>query len=62
MAELDWGIGVDPTPAGFAEGVARLVDESPPARTADPEGRFERRSLSQRLAAVLDGVATRRLG
>ena len=61
LAELDWGIGVDPTPAAFADGVARLLDERPPARAADPEGRFDRRSLSQRLAAVLDGVAARRL-
>lgn len=57
LAELEWGVGVEPSPDGFSDGVERLLAEPPPARLADPERRFERRSLSRRLADVLDGVS-----
>lgn len=54
LDELGWGVGVDPTPEGFAGGVERLLVERPPRDTADPERRFERRSLTRQLAALLD--------
>jgi len=56
LAELDWGLGVDPTPDGFARGIEHLMAADPPNRSADPERRFERRSLSARLASVLAGT------
>jgi glycosyltransferase involved in cell wall biosynthesis len=54
LAELTWGIAVEPTADGFADGLVQLLDAPPPDRPADPDGRFERRALSRRLAAVLD--------
>jgi glycosyltransferase involved in cell wall biosynthesis len=57
LAELDWGFGVDPTPGGFAHGIERLMAADPPTRGADPERRFERRSLAARLASVLAGTS-----
>jgi glycosyltransferase involved in cell wall biosynthesis len=59
LAELDWGIAADATPDGFASGIERLMESPPDDRPADPERRFERRSLSERLARVLDGVSVR---
>jgi glycosyltransferase involved in cell wall biosynthesis len=57
LAELGWGIGAEPTPDGFANGLLQLLDAEPPDRRADPDGRFERRALTRRLASVLDAVA-----
>jgi glycosyltransferase involved in cell wall biosynthesis len=57
LAELEWGIGAEPTAEGFADGLVQLLDAPPPNRPADPDERFERRGLSRRLAAVLDEVA-----
>jgi len=59
LGELGWGMGADPTPEGFADGVARLLAAPRPDRTADPEHRYERRTLSRRLAELLDEVALR---
>jgi glycosyltransferase involved in cell wall biosynthesis len=59
LAELDWGLAADATPDGLASGIERLMDSPRPDRPADSERRFERRSLSERLARVLDGVAVR---
>jgi len=59
LDELGWGMGADPTPEGFADGVARLLAAPRPDREADPERRYERRTLSRRLAEVLDEVALR---
>jgi glycosyltransferase involved in cell wall biosynthesis len=56
LTELDWGSGVDPNPVALAEGIERLMETVPPARRADPDGRFERAALSRRLAGVLDAV------
>jgi glycosyltransferase involved in cell wall biosynthesis len=56
LAELDWGVVVDPTPSAVADGLARLVASPPPRRPADPEGRYERRALAARLGEVLDQV------
>src|SRR5690606_19129389 len=57
LTELDWGVGVDPTPESFADGVERLLTEPAPDRPADPDRRFERRTLSGHLAELLDRVA-----
>lgn len=57
LDELGWGIGADPTPEGFADGVTRLLAAPPPAGKADPELRYERRILSRLLAELLDEVA-----
>jgi glycosyltransferase involved in cell wall biosynthesis len=56
LAELDWGVVVDPTPSAVADGLARLVASPLPRRPADPEGRYERRALAARLGEVLDQV------
>lgn len=57
LDDLGWGIGADPTPEGFADGVVSLLAAPLPSRAADPERRYERRTLSRRLAEVLDEVA-----
>jgi glycosyltransferase involved in cell wall biosynthesis len=59
LEELDWGIVVDPTPEAVAAGLERLVDTPPPRHIADPERRYDRRSLAQRLAGVLDAAVER---
>jgi glycosyltransferase involved in cell wall biosynthesis len=62
LRELDWGICADPTPAGVAEGLERLLAAPLPTRRADPEGRYDRVNLAMRLAAVLDEVVDERTG
>jgi glycosyltransferase involved in cell wall biosynthesis len=57
LAELDWGIVADPTPAGVADGIERLLATPAPNRRADVEGRYDRANLTKRFAAVLDEVA-----
>ena len=57
LRELDWGIVEDPTPEGVAAGLARALVTPAPSRPADPSGRYDRRNLTRRLAAVLDEVA-----
>jgi glycosyltransferase involved in cell wall biosynthesis len=58
LAELDWGVVADPSPAGVALGIERIMDEPRITdRHADPERRYERRSLTERLAALLDRVS-----
>ncbi len=61
LSELEWGIGVDPTASGLADGIERLLDVPTPTGPADPDRRFERRVLSRRLAEVL-GRAIRQAG
>jgi glycosyltransferase involved in cell wall biosynthesis len=60
LEELRWGVIADPTPAGAADGLERLLDEAPPARPADPDGRYDRVRLAARLADVLGSVAVAR--
>jgi glycosyltransferase involved in cell wall biosynthesis len=50
LAELDWGIIADPEPHAVAAALERLVNEPPPARRADPVGRYDR----ARIGALLD--------
>jgi glycosyltransferase involved in cell wall biosynthesis len=56
LDELDWGIVADPSPAGVAEGIERLLASPPPNRRADVEGRYDRVNLTKRFAALLDEV------
>lgn len=56
LEELDWGVYVDPTAAGVADGIERIMAAGRPGRTADPERRYERGALAARLAAQLDAV------
>jgi len=54
LAGLGWGIIADPEPNAVAAALGRLVDEPPPARRADPEGRYDRVRVAARLGALLD--------
>jgi glycosyltransferase involved in cell wall biosynthesis len=56
LAGLDWGVVADPTPEGVASGLERIMELPPPGRAADPERRYERRTLSAQLARLLDEV------
>ena len=56
LADLDWGVGVDPTPEAFADGVERIMVAYGRDAPADPLRRFERRGLSGRLASLLDAA------
>jgi glycosyltransferase involved in cell wall biosynthesis len=60
LRELDWGILADPTPEGVADGIERALGAPPPARPADPEGRYDRVNLTGRLAKLLDEVVAER--
>ena len=53
LAELDWGIVCDPTPAAVADALGRVITTIPPARSVDRDGRFDRAQLAARLAEVL---------
>lgn len=57
LAQLDWGVVADPTPEGVATGLERIIDSPAPAREADPERMYERRTLTAELARLLDEVA-----
>jgi glycosyltransferase involved in cell wall biosynthesis len=60
LANLDWGMVADPTPEGVASGIEKIM--AAPGRvdrSADPERRYERRSLTRRLAELLDEVIAR---
>jgi glycosyltransferase involved in cell wall biosynthesis len=56
LAELDWGIIADPEPDAVAAALGRLVDEPPPTRRADPQGRYDRARVAGRLGALLDAL------
>lgn len=56
LNELDWGIVADPEPHAIAAALERLVESPPPNQEADPERRYERRSLATQLGTLLDGV------
>ncbi|MDP9244510.1 MAG: hypothetical protein M3O77_05455, partial [Chloroflexota bacterium] len=60
LQELDWGVIADPTPDGVAGGLEELLDQPQNGRTADPERRFERRTLAGALAGLLDEVHAQR--
>jgi glycosyltransferase involved in cell wall biosynthesis len=54
LRDLDWGITVDPTPDGVADGLERLLRGEHRVGRADPMGRFERRRLAAALGDVFD--------
>jgi glycosyltransferase involved in cell wall biosynthesis len=54
---LDWGILADPDPDGVAVGLERIMASGAADRIADPERSYERRTLTAKLAALLDEVA-----
>ena len=56
LKELDWGLGIDPIPERIADGLKSLPGLARPNRSADPDGRYDRRALTERLAAILDEV------
>ena len=56
LAELDWGVVADPTPDGVAGGIETIMTAARTDRRADPERRYERRSLAGRLAELLDEI------
>lgn len=56
LEELEWGMGVYPAPEAIADGITAMVDLPRPGRRADPEGTYDRRALTSRLARILDEV------
>jgi glycosyltransferase involved in cell wall biosynthesis len=54
LEQLDWGVIADPDPPAVERAIERLLTLPPPARPADPDGRFDRVALAARLAEVLD--------
>ena len=56
LGGLEWGVVADPTPEAVARGLEEIIALPSPARPADPEGRYERRNLSAKLAGLLDEV------
>jgi len=62
LGELDWGVIADPTPEGVAAGLTRMLELPLVQRKADPEGRYDRRNLAAKLAAVFEVVAPRASG
>lgn len=56
LEDLGWGMGVDPSPEAVADGLAAMVAAPRPERRADPQGRYERRALTARLATILDEI------
>lgn len=60
LEQLSWGVVVDPDPDEVAGGLRRFLGAPPQAGPADPDGRYDRASLSRQLAEVLGAVAVRR--
>lgn len=57
LGGLEWGVIADPEPEAVAEGLERIMSSGTPERAADPERRYERRTLTAELAMLLDEVA-----
>ena len=57
LSGLGWGVVADPTPEGVEDGLERLLGAVPPARPADPEGRYDRVRLASMLADMLDTIS-----
>lgn len=59
LEELEWGVAVDPTALGVADGIERIMamDGESGHRIADPERRYERRSITGRLVNLLDTLS-----
>ena len=50
---LDWGVIAEPEVGDIERAIERLMTLPPPARHADPEGRYDRAALAGRLADAL---------
>jgi glycosyltransferase involved in cell wall biosynthesis len=62
LEELDWGVIADPDPRDVERAIERLLALPPPARPADPDGRYARLTLTRRLADTLDAALGGRAG
>ena len=58
LERLEWGIVADPTPAGAADGLERLLAGDYRTGRADRAGLYERRGIALQLGSVLDAAAT----
>jgi len=58
LAELDWGVVVDPTPEGVADGLMRMLELPLTQRRADPDRLYDRQKLAAKLGAVFEEVST----
>ena len=47
---------MDPEPEAIAGGLGKIMAMPRPDRPADPDGRYDRRNLAERLADILDEV------
>ncbi len=61
LRELDWGVVADPDPVAIERAIEQLIGSPPPARPADPDGRYERFALAGRLAQTLDQASGARV-
>lgn len=57
LTELDWGVIAEPDPDDVDRALERLLANSPPGRPADPEGRYDREMLVERLAETFTAAA-----
>ncbi len=53
LNELRWGVVVDPDVTEIGRAIERLITLPPPARAADPEGKYDRVALAGKLADCL---------
>ncbi len=53
LNELQWGVVADPDVTDIERAIERLTGLPPPARAADPEGKYDRIALAGRLADCL---------
>ena len=59
LEELDWGVIANPDVLEIGRAIERLLDLPPPKRRADPDGRYDSRTLARRLADTLRSTAER---
>jgi glycosyltransferase involved in cell wall biosynthesis len=63
LNELHWGVVADPNMREIGRAIERLIALPPPARAADPEGKYDRVVLAGRLADCLrEATEDARLG
>ena len=53
LEELGWGVIAEPNVAAIERAIEHVLTLPPPARLADPEGRYDRLALARRLADTL---------
>jgi glycosyltransferase involved in cell wall biosynthesis len=57
LDELNWGVVADPDVTEIGRALERLIALPPPARAADPEGKYDRVALAGRLADSITRAA-----